>query len=316
MPKEYPDLLNKKQTLVSIIIPCYNVSEYISECIDSVLAQTHSNIEIICVNNNSSDRTNEILQSYKAVYPDKIIVLQEFKKGAPIARNKGLSVAKGEWIQFLDADDLLLRDKIEHQLKMVAVKPDTGFIASAYFKQDVSGNKREKNLEQSDPFKALFQTNLGITSSNLFNVLALKNIGGWNESLNSSQEADLMLRLLKKDWQVVYDIDPKTIIRQRVSGQISQSDPEKKWKQYIELRLQLISYLKSEKTFYFNKNKDFYFQKLFLQLRRLSRFDLETAYELYEKHFEKKFKPSVHPVYNILFKFFGFKNTEKLSRFL
>ena len=68
--------------LVSVIIPCFNVEAYISECIDSVISQTHSDLEIICVDNNSTDGTFQILQDYKNKYGAKFQVLKELKKGA------------------------------------------------------------------------------------------------------------------------------------------------------------------------------------------------------------------------------------------
>ena len=101
--------------LVSVVIPCYNVETYIEECLESVLKQTYSEIEIICIENNSEDRTLEKLIQFKDRFPDKIIVDHETKKGAAAARNKGLSLVRGNWIQFLDADDLLMPNKIEHQ---------------------------------------------------------------------------------------------------------------------------------------------------------------------------------------------------------
>ena len=104
--------------LVSIVIPCYNVQEYLAECLDSIFAQSYPFLEVICIDNNSTDETYRLLQKTKQKYPT-LIIDKESMPGAPAARNKGLALAKGEWIQFLDADDLLLPAKIEHQLNMV-----------------------------------------------------------------------------------------------------------------------------------------------------------------------------------------------------
>ena len=107
---------------ISVIIPCYNVEDYIEEAIASVMAQTYMDFELILVDNNSTDGTLRILER-AAINSSRIRVLKEYGHGAPRARNLGLSVARGTWIQFLDADDLMLPDKLERQIKLV--KPDT-----------------------------------------------------------------------------------------------------------------------------------------------------------------------------------------------
>ena len=91
--------------MISVIIPCFNSEEYITRAIESILKQSYTNYEIILVNNNSTDNTYNILQEYAKKKAGLVNVFNEYKKGAPAARNKGLSEAKGEWIQFLDADD-------------------------------------------------------------------------------------------------------------------------------------------------------------------------------------------------------------------
>ena len=293
--------------LVSVVIPCYNVEQYISECIESVLAQTHSEIEIICVDNNSTDNTIGIISEYARRHPSKIVVEKECKKGASAARNKGLMISKGEWIQFLDADDLLMPTKIEHQLELIQNKMEAPFVAAACEKQSVDGKKRKVYLTETDAFKGLFTSGLGITSANFFKASNVLEIGGWNEALKSSQEADLMFRLLKINSEIVFDNVPFTIIRERNAGQISQVDPNKNWLQYIELRLQILNYLKTEKNSYFTNQEDFFYQKLFLQLKRLSKFDIKMAEIYFKMHFEKEFKPHLNPVYNLLYKMFGFK---------
>lgn len=107
--------------LISIIIPAYNVEVYIKECIHSAFAQTHKPIEVICIDNNSTDNTWQKLKQLHEKYPS-LLIDKELKPGAPAARNKGLALSKGEWIQFLDADDLLLPEKIEHQAKLLQNK--------------------------------------------------------------------------------------------------------------------------------------------------------------------------------------------------
>ncbi len=97
---------------VSIIIPCYNVEKYINQCIDSLLAQTMSDFEIICVDDGSNDGTLDILKKYESV-ENRIKVLEQKNLYAGVARNNGLSVAQGEYVIFLDSDDFFAEEMLE-----------------------------------------------------------------------------------------------------------------------------------------------------------------------------------------------------------
>jgi glycosyltransferase involved in cell wall biosynthesis len=90
---------------VSIIIPVYNAQEYLGRCLDSVCKQTLKDIEIICVNDCSSDNSGQILQKYAENYPNLIVINLEKNQGESNARNKGLFLAKGEYLSFVDNDD-------------------------------------------------------------------------------------------------------------------------------------------------------------------------------------------------------------------
>lgn len=91
-------------TRVSIIIPCHNEERYISECLDSVQGQTLSDIEIVCIDDGSTDRTASILVEYRKKIKN-LRIIQQKNQGSGIARNKGIDEAEGEYIAFMDADD-------------------------------------------------------------------------------------------------------------------------------------------------------------------------------------------------------------------
>ena len=103
-----------------MIVPVYNASRYINECINSLINQSYPNIEIIVVDDGSTDDSLRVLQSYSS-----IVVLRQKNKGASAARNYGLSVATGELVQFLDADDYIGENKIEIQVKQWMQMPDS-----------------------------------------------------------------------------------------------------------------------------------------------------------------------------------------------
>lgn len=89
---------------ISIIIPCYNVAEYLPQCLDSIFNQTYKNIEIICVNDGSTDNTLDILNKYK-LNDNRVVVVDQENSGASAARNHGLNYVTGDYIMFVDSDD-------------------------------------------------------------------------------------------------------------------------------------------------------------------------------------------------------------------
>lgn len=97
---------------VSIIIPVYNVEKYLDECLNSALNQTLSSIEIICVNDGSTDKSEKILKDYKTKY-ENIIIINQNNRGVSVARNAGLKVAKGKYIYFLDSDDYISEEAMK-----------------------------------------------------------------------------------------------------------------------------------------------------------------------------------------------------------
>lgn len=99
-------------TLLSIIVPVYNVDKYITTCLESILSQWKDDIEIICVNDGSTDKSLLILEHYKQLYPHIIIVSQP-NRGLSAARNTGLTYATGEFIIFVDSDDFLTSNCID-----------------------------------------------------------------------------------------------------------------------------------------------------------------------------------------------------------
>ncbi len=123
---------------ISIIIPIYNVEKYLRECLDSILAQSFQDFEIICVDDGSADSSLAILQEYKTK-DDRFVILQQRHSGAGAARNNGIKLARGEYIQLLDADDYfeqtLLEDMFAH-----AKQHNADLTVCSSKKVDASGN--------------------------------------------------------------------------------------------------------------------------------------------------------------------------------
>jgi glycosyltransferase involved in cell wall biosynthesis len=105
-------------TKISVIIPVYNVEKYLADCLKSIMNQTLSDIEIICVNDGSTDNSLKILKDY-SVRDSRIKIINQTNKGAGAARNRGLEIAKGEYLYFIDSDDFADKKILEKLYKKI-----------------------------------------------------------------------------------------------------------------------------------------------------------------------------------------------------
>ena len=106
---------------VSIIVPIFNKERFLKDCLDSLINQTYKNIEIICINDGSTDHSLDILRDY-ADKDDRLIIISQENKGAGNARNTGIKIATGRYLQFLDADDFFELDMLEDMIKQADEK--------------------------------------------------------------------------------------------------------------------------------------------------------------------------------------------------
>lgn len=120
--------------LVSIIVPIYNMEEYVSICVESILNQTYLAIEIILVDDGSIDSTGRICDEYEKKYSNIIQVIHKKNEGVSAARNEALKKAKGKYIFFIDADDYYAPDFVE---KMVEVDPKFDYVAGGYIQKSI-----------------------------------------------------------------------------------------------------------------------------------------------------------------------------------
>ncbi|MEZ6146240.1 MAG: glycosyltransferase [Planctomycetaceae bacterium] len=109
------------EPLVSIIIPCYNAAEFVAEAIESAAGQTYGNVEVIVIDDGSTDESVDVLRSFG----DRIRWETGPNRGACAARNRGLELAQGEIVQFLDSDDLLHPGKLDIQVPLLSIRQNT-----------------------------------------------------------------------------------------------------------------------------------------------------------------------------------------------
>ena len=292
-------------TMVSIIIPYIDEHDFLADAITSAVGQLDVETEIILVCNAPA-----LPGGYNPIpegYPD-IQFVHEPQAGSAHARNAGLRQAKGEWIQFLDVDDILHPDKIFHQVQHTVAD----VIVSPHTYLFLNGKKENSKWLPGDLWVGLLNSGLGSTSSMLWKREALIEAGGWNTSFQSHQEYELLFRLFSTDKKIVPNDHCETIVRQRKSGSITTATKSIRAREGITLREMMWNYLvtRGEDT---PERFDAFRQYMFRQLRGLFRQDRGEAMALYEKYFSKTpFVPKdIHvPGYTILYRIFGFRRTE------
>ena len=192
-------LSNVNNPKVTVIIPCYNREDYIRETVDSVLNQTYSNIELICVDDGCTDGTREILDNYA----DTIIVLEHagrVNKGQSAAINLGMENAAGKYIAILDSDDLFAPEKIEKQVKYLEEHSDIGLVYVNGYGVDGNGERLysfydHSHIEKSDPERVLMDCYFLIPNNSLVRKTAFELAGKFDEKLRSAQDHDMAIRL-------------------------------------------------------------------------------------------------------------------------
>ena len=214
---------NISRSLVTVIIPAYNCANCISFAIESVLRQTHKNYELIVVDDGSTDSTAEIVSKYK----DKIIYIYQNNGGVSKARNTGIVQSRGEYIGFLDADDVWDYNKLEIQLMAFELEDSVGLVFSNF--RQTKNNKvlnkknyedafnmfkeykysidtlfdhkssiiiKDNNIEYSwgNIYRYLFLGNFILPSSVLFKKSCLDTVGLLNEEYRVAEETEYFLR--------------------------------------------------------------------------------------------------------------------------
>jgi len=186
----------KNQPLVSVIIPTYNKSQYLREAIKSVLNQTYKNIEVIVVDDGSTDNTKEIVESFN---DSRIIYIFQENKGPAIARNTGIKKAQGRYIAFLDSDDLWLKEKLEKQIDFMEKNSEIGLLGTGCYEMTDKGKIIGKKIfptKNKILQKDLIKYNPFIQSSIITKREVFDKVGLWyDEKFRESEDYELWLRI-------------------------------------------------------------------------------------------------------------------------
>ncbi len=181
--------------LVSVVIPVFNLEDYLAETVDSVLEQTCRDFEIILVDDGSTDSSREIMERYSERKPEMLRTVFLAHGGAAAARNAALDMAQGEWVAFLDGDDVWLPGKLAEQLQLAKTDPRCNFIACA---AEIYGQKKLFQKIPAEPFDLrveLLRQGCFITLSTALVKRELAAAVRFDETLEGAQDIDFFLRL-------------------------------------------------------------------------------------------------------------------------
>ena len=182
---------------VSIIIPTYNRAHYIGESVDSILAQTFKDYEIIVVDDGSTDNTREVLKKYG----DKVQYVYQNNAGPPAAMNTGVRKARGEYYLILGDDDALMPDMVERQVEVLDKNPDVAFVCSGIHFVDADGEIYKTSRDgraRERSFKSLLFDNFVWHLTALVRRSVSEEMGHFDETLLTTHDHDLWIRMAIK----------------------------------------------------------------------------------------------------------------------
>lgn len=182
-------------TTISVIIPAYNRAEYVTQAIDSVLAQTYTDYEIVVVDDGSTDNTKEVLEPYM----DKIRYKYQENAGVSAARNTGIRATSGQWLAFLDSDDEWFPDKLSSQMQCINRTHAKVCFTNVEFigkKNSFSNSKQSGEEVFQEPFDLILQDSLVLyVQSLLIDRRLIQKFGGYDERLKVAEDTNLIYNL-------------------------------------------------------------------------------------------------------------------------
>jgi glycosyltransferase involved in cell wall biosynthesis len=245
--------------LVSIIIPCYNYGWLLPETLDSLLAQTYTNWECLIIDDGSTDNSRSVGETY-ASRDARFRYIHQSNKGMSAARNCGLDKARGEYIQLLDADDLLVPHKLERQVSFLEIHPTVDLLYGdvRFFRH---GNLKElsksSNMTDQDWMKgiegqgealinAIVETSLMVVHAPLTRATLIQRVGRFAEDLRSAEDWEFWVRCALAGGSFRYDASPDTWALVRVHATSTSQNAYRFQSFVIEVRERLAVQLRAK----------------------------------------------------------------------
>lgn len=230
---------------VSILIPCYNADRWVAQAIESALNQTYPHTEVIVVDDGSTDRSLEIIKRFS----DRIIWRTQPNQGGNAARNELLRLSSGDWLQYLDADDYLMPNKIEQQVEFLASRPNVDVVYSPSIFEFCQAERHQQILTIPEPHDAwilLARWYLPQTGSPLWRKQAILEVGGWQCDQPCCQEHRLYAQLLMAGKQFAYFAEAGSIYRQWSETTVCKRNKPEVFRQRLAIETTIEQFLASQ----------------------------------------------------------------------
>lgn len=306
-----------RDPLVSIITPCFNAEKWVGEAIESCLSQTYQNLEIIVMDDGSTDRSFDILKTYVP----KIRLEGGSHRGGNQARNRGFELSKGEYIQFLDADDYLLPEKIERQIRFLR---ETGAdVVYGDWRHRFHLPNGESYLgeikvpgEQNDILAALMAGWWVAPVALLFKRKIVITCGGWDEDLQAAQDRDFFTSIAIKGADIRYQPACFSIYRRYGDVTVGTSN-QIRWLENHEIVLDKTKTQLAQSNRLSRVYREALARSYFSLARNYYDIDRQQYIRLMDevKSLSPEFKPKESALYNFFQKIFGFSIAEGLASF-
>ncbi|MBI9062174.1 MAG: glycosyltransferase family 2 protein [Marinilabiliaceae bacterium] len=218
---------------VSILIPLYNSEKYIGKTIQSAINQTYPNIEIVIIDDGSTDNSFQLAKQFES---GQVKVYHQTNKGASSARNLAFKYSTGDLIQYLDADDLLHPEKIELQVSSYLNYDHQTIISGTWGRfnndiKDVIWEKQTTNKDYNNPINWLIDSWNGLGMAAMHSWLIprylIEKAGPWNESLSLNDDGDFFCRVLLQAESISFVPDSKVYYRSNIKTSLSQLRSDK-----------------------------------------------------------------------------------------
>jgi glycosyltransferase involved in cell wall biosynthesis len=198
--------------LLSIIIPCYNAEEFIAEAVESALNQTYPHKEVIVVDDGSTDGSLKVLSQFG----NQIQVISKQNGGASTARNTGILASRGDYIMFLDGDDLMSPESAQEKIKILESRPDIGLVIGRYQILTEEGFEPGHWSESylpvvENPFALMYFVN-PVSADPIYRREVFANCGFYNPFLKSSEDSEYYLRIATK-YSIAFDDNVRSYYR-------------------------------------------------------------------------------------------------------
>ncbi|HOY28507.1 MAG TPA: glycosyltransferase family A protein [Flavobacteriales bacterium] len=303
---------------VAVVIPCYNVEHHVEVAVRSVMEQTYEDLDVFAIDDGSSDGTKARLHELERRYPGRFRWTSGPRRGACAARNQGLAKTTGDYVQFLDADDAVLTDKLHRQIDLARAQGSPDIVVSDFLNVYEDGREEKITGSGGSAWMALVRTQLGTTSANLFKRSALEAVQGWKEDQVSSQDYELMFRMLKNGATISWDPHVSSLVLKRSHGSISRTGQRDNWIRFIELRRAIREHLRTLDPITYQAEIAAADQVLFMAIRVLAKHDPTAARAEFKKTLSMNFVPdaasATTPLYSACYRLIGFTATDFLAR--